>query len=43
LDVIYLIYFIYGLQTLYNLNYTPATLGVQVLKEFKSGIGDEKG
>jgi hypothetical protein len=29
LDVIYLIYFICTLRTVYNLNYTPTALGVQ--------------
>jgi hypothetical protein len=37
-DVIYLIYFRCRLSTVYNLNYTPTTLGVQSWREIVSGV-----
>jgi hypothetical protein len=42
LDAIYLMYFRWRLWTMYNLNYTPTSLGVQSWRELYLGVREQK-
>jgi hypothetical protein len=42
MNVIYLIYFMCRLRTVYNLNYTPITLGYKVEEKFHLGICEQE-